>query len=264
MTTGAILVACGVVVAVNWSKFWPPPGPEVPKQPVSLEGATLMGDPAAPIVLIEWSDYQCPYCARAQEQVLPAIEAAYIKTGRVQLAFRHNPLESIHPHAAKAAEAALCARRQGRFWEMNTELFRASKTLGDAALTRHATAVGLDVSAFSACLQGRVTSKQVAEDAKQATELGLTGTPAFLIGRRQVDGRVRITAVLLGSRAFEVFVEAIEDADKSTRTWEPAPWVSVLGVTLAVAVAVWTRRRWQSARMSLPARSSSSGSEVES
>ena len=248
-TNAVILITCVILVAANWSRLWPPTSmAALPKAPVSLDGATFKGDPESPIVVVEWSDYQCPYCAQAEKQTLAAIDARFIQTGKVQLAVRHHPLTAIHPQAQKAAEAALCAGRQGRFWEMHTVLFQNSKNLTGAELTNRAAGVGLDLRRFAACLERGEMTKQVEQDVAAARTLGLSGTPVFLIGRRQADGRVEVTTLLSGARPLEAFVQAIESAESARSGTRIFVWLSGVSALIAVAAGVRLRKR-QSCRV---------------
>jgi hypothetical protein len=134
-TTAVILATCVFLVWANSNKIWPP-GASVPTAPQSLEGAALKGDPKAPVVIIEYSDYQCPFCAKSERETLPELDQKYIGTGQVQLAFRHHPLSRLHPFATQAAEAAVCAGRLGKFWEMHAALFADPKQLDWASCWR--------------------------------------------------------------------------------------------------------------------------------
>jgi len=210
VATLAALIGLAVLVWMNWGRIFPPP-PVLPEAPVSLAGATLRGDHTAPVVLIEYSDYLCPFCLRFEEDVLPALQQRYIETGRVQLAFKHHPIERIHPGATRAAEAAICAARQDQFLPMHAALFREPAGLDDARLVRLAGELGLDSDAFSQCLASDA-AEQVQRDVEEAQALGLSGTPAFLIGRRMTDGTVQVTAVVNGARPAAEFEAAIDAA----------------------------------------------------
>ena len=153
VATVAAVTGCVLLAWLNWDKFFPPK-PKVPEMPVSIAGATLRGDDAAPVVLIEYSDYMCPYCARFETDVLPPLALQYIDTGRLQLAFKQHPLERLHRGATKAAEAALCAGRQGKFWEMHEALFRQPKGLDESRLIALARDLGVRDRDFERCLAG--------------------------------------------------------------------------------------------------------------
>jgi protein-disulfide isomerase len=204
----AIIGTCVFLVWTNWPRG--PVRPPLPREPISIEGAALRGDSRAPVVLTEWSDFECPFCEKAERDLLPALEQRYIRPGHVQLAFFHHPLP-IHPHAERAAEAAVCAGRQGQFWAMQAALFADRTHLEETSLRARAHTLRLDEPAFVACLDGGVVD-QVRSDAQRAEALGLRGTPAFLVGVRERDGRVRITQVIPGAQPVDEFVTAIEAA----------------------------------------------------
>lgn len=203
--TVAMLVAAGAMVwAVTRGPSGASPSPPVPTGPVSLEGAPVMGDPAGKVVLIEFSDFECPFCGRFSKEVLPAIKAKYVDTGLVQLAFRHFPLDAIHPRAVAAAIAAVCAQEQGKFWEFHDLLFEDVKRLSDEDITAYAGAVSLNMETFTTCLSNDgEASKRVSADRTQANSLSLRGTPAFLVGTQTEDGQVRVVEVIAGMPSVE-------------------------------------------------------------
>lgn len=149
-----------------------------PSVPVAYDPARVKGDPKAPVTIVEFSDFQCPYCKTAQT-TLKHILTQY--NGRVKLAFKDFPLRKIHPEAQAAAEAARCAGEQGKFWEFHDALFADQSKQTGADLAAHARTLGLDEKSFEACLAtGRYTPK-VDADLQEGTKLGITGTPAFFI-----------------------------------------------------------------------------------
>ncbi len=166
-------------------------------------------DPTSPpVVLIEFSDFECPYCGRFSKETLPILAKEFIETGRVQLVFRHLPLP-FHSRGKPSAIAAECAAAQGKFWQMHDLMFQDPKKLGDEDLVAHAAAAGLDLSAFELCVKTDVVATRVAADTEFARSIGLTGTPSFLIGRRTVDGQVAVEVVLSGARPVEDFKVAL-------------------------------------------------------
>jgi protein-disulfide isomerase len=186
-----------------------PPSPPLPEKPVSLAGAATRGSASAKLAIIEFSDFQCPYCLRFFTETLPRLNEAYVRNGEVLMAFRHLPLEGIHPVAVKAAEAAECAGREGKFWEMHGRLFQSGQTLAERSLYDHATAIGLNTLTFSKCIGGEQTAK-VRADLDTAKKLGLTGTPSFLIGVLRPDSQVDVKSVLFGAQPFEAFSAELE------------------------------------------------------
>jgi protein-disulfide isomerase len=186
-----------------------PPVAKLPTEPISLEGAATAGSSSAKAAVIEYSDYQCPFCARFARDTEPALRKEYVETGKVLFAFRHLPLEQIHAFALKAAESAECARRQDKFWSMHALLFEDPKALELPMLRQRAIRSGLDVKAFDRCLAGQALDR-VREDAASAQALGITGTPAFLLGEVLPDGRVKVTRRLSGALPIEQFRAALD------------------------------------------------------
>jgi len=182
--------------------------PALPTAPISIEDGNHRGRDNAKVVLIEFSDFECPYCARYALEIHPEVNRRYVDTGRVLLVFRHLPL-SIHKSAQKAAEAAECAGRQNRFWEMHDLLFQKPKELGISDLRRHAAQLALEPGEFDACLAGDMVNR-VRADIEFAKSLGVTGTPTFLVGARLSDGTVRVTQRLRGAQSVESLQGSIE------------------------------------------------------
>jgi protein-disulfide isomerase len=210
LATVALLVAAGVVI---WKQFATLPSTagqrevKPPEQPISLSGAPVKGNGQATVAVIEYSDFQCPYCSRFTLETLPEIDRTYVQTGRVKLAFKHLPLP-IHAQAQKAAEAAECAGVQGKFWPMHDALFAKPPDLSVLRLKRLAGSLGLNMRAFERCLAGEMTAK-VEEDIAAAKVLRVTGTPTFFIGRVSDDG-VRVSEVLVGVAPVSAFKERLD------------------------------------------------------
>jgi protein-disulfide isomerase len=152
--------------------------------PVLVGRSPARGPADAPITLVLFSDFQCPYCARV-EATLDALEAAY--PGKIRVVWKHFPLE-FHPEARGAARAAVAAGEQGKFWEMQARLLGAQSLLAPEELERHALALGLDAARFRASLQSPATDAEVEADLRQGRELGVSGTPVLFINRRKLVG----------------------------------------------------------------------------
>ncbi|MEZ5318851.1 MAG: thioredoxin domain-containing protein [Vicinamibacterales bacterium] len=183
--------------------------PAVPTEAISIAGTPTFGDVGAAVVMIGYSDFRCPFCARFASQVLPVLREEYVDTGRLRFAFKHLPL-SIHPFAGPAARVAECAARQGRFWAVHDALFTLSGQPFDlAAVTSTVQSVGVDSVALTGCLADDA-SEAVQRDQAEAARLGIASTPYFLIGHRQDDGRVRIVTVVKGAAPVSEFRRAIE------------------------------------------------------
>jgi len=148
-------------------------------------GAPTLGKPDAPVTLVEFSDFQCPYCQSAA----PVLKQVAEKFGdKVQIIYRQYPIPSIHPFALKAAEASLCANEQGKFWELHDAMFADQKKLAVSDLKATAKRLGLNASKFDACLDTGRYVEQVQNDQREAERSGVSGTPAMFINGRFVEG----------------------------------------------------------------------------
>lgn len=223
LATTLVLVCASIAVVgfLAWDRLsprrnqlGPRPEPPLPTDPISLEGAVLRGDSKALAVLLEYSEFECPYCGQYARDVLPEVDRLYVRQGRVQIAFRHFPL-SIHRFAQKAAEAAECAGRQGRFWEMHDELFRRPDDLEIAALRKRSKQLGLDTKSFDRCLDGEMAAK-VNADVESAKALAISGTPTFFLGSRLQDGKIRVIKRLRGAQILSQLEAAMNriEADR--------------------------------------------------
>ncbi len=168
---------------------------------VSLDDDPVKGSPDAPVTIVEFSEFQCPYCGLYIRETFPKIDETYIKTGKVKYVFRDFPLTAIHPNAQKAAEAAGCAARQGKFWEYHDILFNHQDALELSSLKQYAADLGLDTAQFDACLDSGAMAEEVAKDLADGQQYGVTGTPAFF-----VNG-IKLT----GAQPFGAFQELIEE-----------------------------------------------------
>lgn len=143
------------------------------------------GPADAPITLVEFSDYQCPFCKSAEALVEQVLERY---PTQVRLIFRQFPLDNIHPQARGASEAALCAQEQDRFWEYHRVLFREAPKLGEEELKHYASEIGLDRAAFDACLAEDRHAATVQADVDAGTGIGVAGTPAFFVNGLPLAG----------------------------------------------------------------------------
>lgn len=188
------------------------PEPPLPAEPLSLEGAALKGDPKAAVAIIGFSDFQCPFCRVFAHDTWPELQKQFVDTGQVQFAFRHLPLDSRHPQARRIGAGAECARQQGKFWEFHDALFARQQDLAQANLVEIAFDVGMAESAFTTCVDGQAAADVVLADSTGASLLGVSGTPTFLVGRVQPDGRVQVTQRLVGAQSVDVFGRAVAGA----------------------------------------------------
>jgi protein-disulfide isomerase len=158
---------------------------EPPKTAVVLGDAPLLGQPGAPVLIVEFADYQCPYCQR-MESTLQKLRAQY--GDKIKFAYKNFPLPS-HPQAEKAAEAARCAGMQGKYWEYHDALYKSRK-LDVPELKEQARSLGLDSKKFDLCLDSAAQAAAVAKDQAEGRELGITGTPSFFVNGHFVSGAV--------------------------------------------------------------------------
>jgi protein-disulfide isomerase len=172
--------------------------------------APARGDARAKVTIVEFSDYQCLPCANFAHDTLPAIRKEYIDAGKLRHVFRNLPLETVHPLAFKAHQAALCAGDQGRYWEMHDRLFEQQRALQPEQLIAHAKGVGLAERGLRKCLASGRHVARIRADMDEARQLGVEGTPAFLIGVSLPDGRVKTVRYLRGARPYDEFKAAIE------------------------------------------------------
>ena len=185
-----------------------------PKSPVkiSADDDPIIGNPDAPITIIEFSDFQCPFCARFHSQTLPLILEQYIKQGKVKLVFRDFPIQSIHPNALPASVAAECANEQGKFREMHDMLFdnqnqwNKKETVDALSLfSEYASKIQLEQETFDSCLTSGKYIEEIRKDLDDGRSYGVSGTPGFFIGNEKI-GFVE----LKGAQPFESFKKIID------------------------------------------------------
>jgi protein-disulfide isomerase len=176
---------------------------------LELDDNPSQGDRAAKLTLIEFSDYQWPYCARHVRETAPQITKEYIETGKLRHVFMDFPLESMHKFAFKAAEAANCAGEQGKYWEMHDEIFANQRKMEPWA--DRAKAIGLDVPKFEECLNSGRQAKEIRRDMAEGQKAGVTGTPAFFLAYTDPKSSKVTTAVrITGARPFASFKSEID------------------------------------------------------
>ncbi len=164
-----------------------------------VDDDAVKGDKNAPVTIVEFSDYECPFCEKFYTQTLPQIEANYIKTGKVKLIYRDYPL-GFHAQAQKAAEAAECAGEQDKYYEMHNLLFEKGVAGGVSSFKAYAKELKLDATKFDQCLDSGKMSVEVQKDAADGSKYGVQGTPAFFINGRLISG----------AQPYAVFQQAIE------------------------------------------------------
>lgn len=180
---------------------------------ISTDNAPALGEKDAKVTIVEFSDYQCPFCGRYSTQTMSQVLDEYVKTGKVRYVFRNFPLEQLHPLAMKAAEAAECAGEQGKYWEMHDRLFKNQQNLEAKELLGHAVVVGLDQAKFQQCLDGGKYAALIKNDIADGQKSGVRGTPTFFFGLTSESKGSKIKAVKLlsGAQPISTFKETIDD-----------------------------------------------------
>lgn len=189
-------------------------GPPAPPQNVTLDlgNRPFKGRINAPLTLVEFSDFQCPFCARHVRDTETQLAREYIDAGKLKLVFLDFPLESIHKQAFKAAEAARCAGEQGRFWEMHDRLFDSQKDPNVFAdWTMHAAALNLKAPEFERCLDGGKYAAEIRKDLAQGQAAGVTGTPGFFLAATDpTSAKVKTLRFISGAQPFATFKSQID------------------------------------------------------
>lgn len=183
-----------------------------PPVKISSDDDPIIGNSDAPITIIEFSDFQCPFCARFHTQTLPVILEEYIEKGKVKLVFRDFPIQSIHPNALPASVAAECANDQGKFREMHDILFEKQNEWNKLETTetlslfsQYASNMQLDQKIFDSCLTSGKHIPEIQNDLNDGRDYGVTGTPGFFIGNEKIG-----FTELKGAQPFESFKKIID------------------------------------------------------
>lgn len=192
-TTGAVQAAGGQMVAL-------------------MDDDMKIGSDSAPVVIVEFSDMQCPFCRKFWTDSYQNIKRDYVDTGKVQIVYRDFPL-SFHPAAQKSAEALECAADQGKGWALHDKMFEEQAKLGSGTvqytvddMKAWAAAVGVDTASFNTCLDSGKYAGEIQKDTSDGSSAGVSGTPSFLVGRRDGTG----IAPISGAQPYSVFKSAID------------------------------------------------------
>jgi protein-disulfide isomerase len=184
--------------------------PNVGGMTLSLERAQFRGSADAKVVLVEFSDFQCPFCARYAQATYPQIVRDYVDAGKVRYAFMNFPLEMLHPLAFSQHVAAACAADQGRFWDMHDRLFSHQQASDAGALAGEASALGLDMAAFRTCIASERHAAAIRDAMGIGGALGITGTPTFVIGISTGGDDVKVQRMVVGAKPYAAFREALD------------------------------------------------------
>ncbi len=178
---------------------------------VSVDDDPFLGSSDAPLTVIEFSDFQCPFCRSAYQSILPQLKKDYVETGKIKFVYRDFPL-SFHPMSEKSAEAADCANDQGKFWEMHNKIFDEQAKLGTGTIQYNVTdinnwasGIGLDAAKFDLCLDSGKYVQEVRKDASDGGRAGVQGTPTFFIGNSK-NGYV----IIPGAVPYATFKQAVD------------------------------------------------------
>lgn len=160
------------------------------------------------IAIIEFSDFQCPFCAQHAQQTLPILKRDILDSGKARYVVLDLPL-AIHPYAVPAAEAAECAAEQGKYWEMHDRLFERQRELATADFVAYAADLDLDTSEFAVCLKADTALQRVKGDEGEARRLGVAATPTLFVGRMRPDGGVDLLRRISGAPAVNVLLDEV-------------------------------------------------------
>jgi protein-disulfide isomerase len=214
---GLDVLATAAIVAASMTFIWTVRGGAVPSAPVASAGEKEIGEMVADIdttatpttlrtgqakvAFIEFSDFQCPYCAQYAKEVYPQLESEFVRPGLVSYVFRHFPL-SNHANAFSASEAAECAARQGQYLAMRTSLFANGDALTPPRVLEYAGAIGLNRDALQKCLADGIARPQVKADIAEGERLGVKSTPTFFVGEVKPDGTITVFRRIRGARPY--------------------------------------------------------------
>jgi protein-disulfide isomerase len=192
-----------------------PSAPDVPGlvgASIPLAGEPTMGNQSAKVMIVEVSDYHCPFCRRSAQQTFPQIVTEYVKSGKAQYAFIDYPIAQLHPDAFRSHEAAACAADQGKFWEMHNSLWAGTPLRDVESLKAKAASIGLDAAAFAGCLSSGKHAPGIRESISRMERLGIGGTPMTLLGLTPAPGQpMTVLKYVYGAVPFADFKSAIDE-----------------------------------------------------
>lgn len=214
-STSLVTLAAGLLLWTQLESRWPQPrSSSLPTAVSDVTGLTIDANRVrhtrgtGPVALVEFTDYECPFCQKHTRETFPLIRAKLLETGKIRHVVLNFPLERIHRGARKAAHAAECADQQGRYWEMH-ELLSTGTTLGEQPhLDGFAQGLKLNMAEFRSCMSGEAGGS-IARDLVEGERLGVGSTPTFFIGVVQPDGSIQLAKRFVGARPFGDFEEAI-------------------------------------------------------
>ena len=205
----ALVLGLGIIYLFFSNIGGDKPAPQAPIQPtqqpqridISEDNDPVLGDPNAPVTIVSFEDYQCPFCGKSFAETFPRLKSDYINTGKVKYVYRDFPLTSIHPEALPAAEASECADDQEKFWEYHDLLFINQANLGTQLYAAIANTLGLDFEQFAKCMASGKHREEVQNDFNYGASVGgVSGTPTFFINGIK----------LVGAQPYEAFKQVID------------------------------------------------------
>lgn len=179
------------------------PDPEQIKKDLKMGHLPIKGSQSAKVTMVEFSDFECPFCGRFYKETLPQIIKDYVDTGKMKIYYRHYPL-TFHPKAAPLANASECANDQGAFWQMHDKIFDNNATVSnmtDDQIKQWGADLGLNTSQFNGCYDNKAHQDKIDEDQKDGVAVGVSGTPTFYINGKQ----------LVGAMPYESFKAIIDE-----------------------------------------------------
>jgi protein-disulfide isomerase len=188
----------------------PPAAPgqqQITKANVSIEGAYTMGSKDAPLTMVEFTDFQCPFCQRFHVQTFADLKKNYIDTGKLRFVSRDLPLD-FHPNALQAAQAGRCAGEQGQFWAMRDRMNANPEKLDMDSLAEYALDLKLNVGNFRSCVDSGKYKNAIRSDSQTAEKIGANGTPSFVLGKSTPDGVDG--ELIIGALPYEVFDQKLK------------------------------------------------------
>lgn len=181
----------------------PAAAPQPTHARLHMEGAPMLGSKDAPVTMVEFSDYQCPFCQRFHLQVYGELKKDFIDTGKVRFYSRDLPIDQIHPNAMRAAQAARCAGDQGQFWALRDIMSSHPENLDLPSLVADASGLKLNSDSFRKCVESGKYKDAVQSDLLEAMKIGADGTPSFVVGKSTPDGVDG--ELIVGAQPYSVF-----------------------------------------------------------
>lgn len=217
ISTFLVILAAGALLWTLYEQSTAPKQPSAGPRVESVQGLSISGTSvtkrvgSGALALIEFSDFECPFCGRFARDTYPSIRRGFVDSGKLTFVSFAFPLD-LHPLARKASEAAECAARQGKYWEMRERLYADQSALAPVALSNSAKAIGLDLSQFEACLEGDA-EKTVQAEIEQGRRLGVNSTPTLFLGQVRRDGSIDLVKRIRGAAPLAQLESAIDELD---------------------------------------------------